>query len=232
MQGSHCPVQGLCFLLSLYFLSCVLLRTSKCITDPTRSHNNPASCVFVGIFAGRSIACPKCHAKGWNWFSHLMPCSVRKCCPKSSCCLRCLPSWIVILLQYTWHLLHPPRYQDLFINLFLFRCFQAGSQVPSFRPYLLALLTHQSSWTTLHQCIRLLLGRNREQRWVLFVRPSQGIELGNSVWERTRPAMFMMCLPGDVSQPKTDFVRRMLISVLLICVPWYKYYLLFDGGST
>ncbi|KAM9372662.1 integrator complex subunit 1 [Phaethornis superciliosus] len=42
---------------------------------------------------------------------------------------------------------------------------RAGSQVPSFRPYLLALLTHQSSWTTLHQCIRLLLSRNREQRF-------------------------------------------------------------------
>ncbi|XP_010846181.1 PREDICTED: integrator complex subunit 1-like, partial [Bison bison bison] len=39
-----------------------------------------------------------------------------------------------------------------------------GPQVPSFRPYLLALLTHQSSWSTLHQCIRILLGRGREQR--------------------------------------------------------------------
>ncbi|XP_042096104.1 integrator complex subunit 1 isoform X1 [Ovis aries] len=39
-----------------------------------------------------------------------------------------------------------------------------GPQVPSFRPYLLALLTHQSSWPTLHQCIRILLGRGREQR--------------------------------------------------------------------
>ncbi|XP_029802983.1 integrator complex subunit 1 isoform X2 [Suricata suricatta] len=40
-----------------------------------------------------------------------------------------------------------------------------GLQVPSFRPYLLALLTHQSSWSTLHQCIHVLLGRNREQRF-------------------------------------------------------------------
>ncbi|XP_017900640.1 PREDICTED: integrator complex subunit 1 isoform X1 [Capra hircus] len=40
-----------------------------------------------------------------------------------------------------------------------------GPQVPSFRPYLLALLTHQSSWPTLHQCIRILLGRGREQRF-------------------------------------------------------------------
>ncbi|NWY76716.1 INT1 protein, partial [Erithacus rubecula] len=47
----------------------------------------------------------------------------------------------------------------------LFSWNKAGSQVPSFRPYLLALLTHQSSWATLHQCIRLLLGRNREQRF-------------------------------------------------------------------
>ncbi|NXT28885.1 INT1 protein, partial [Syrrhaptes paradoxus] len=47
----------------------------------------------------------------------------------------------------------------------LFSWNKAGSQVPSFRPYLLALLTHQSSWTTLHQCIKLLLSRNREQRF-------------------------------------------------------------------
>ncbi|KAI5221470.1 integrator complex subunit 1 isoform X2 [Manis pentadactyla] len=40
-----------------------------------------------------------------------------------------------------------------------------GPQVPSFRPYLLALLTHQSNWSTLHQCVRILLGKNREQRF-------------------------------------------------------------------
>ncbi|XP_023378142.1 integrator complex subunit 1 [Pteropus vampyrus] len=40
-----------------------------------------------------------------------------------------------------------------------------GPQVPSFRPYLLALLTHQSNWSTLHQCVRVLLGKNREQRF-------------------------------------------------------------------
>ncbi|XP_049555908.1 integrator complex subunit 1 isoform X1 [Orcinus orca] len=40
-----------------------------------------------------------------------------------------------------------------------------GPQVPSFRPYLLALLTHQSNWSTLHQCIHILLGKNREQRF-------------------------------------------------------------------
>ncbi|XP_028909970.1 integrator complex subunit 1 isoform X1 [Ornithorhynchus anatinus] len=42
---------------------------------------------------------------------------------------------------------------------------QSYSQMPSFRPYLLALLTHQSNWTTLHQCIHSLLGKNREQRF-------------------------------------------------------------------
>ncbi|NXI52993.1 INT1 protein, partial [Chloroceryle aenea] len=47
----------------------------------------------------------------------------------------------------------------------LFSWNKAGSQVPSFRPYLLALLTHQSSWTTLHQCIKLLLCSNQEQRF-------------------------------------------------------------------
>ncbi|XP_075421680.1 integrator complex subunit 1 isoform X2 [Ascaphus truei] len=40
-----------------------------------------------------------------------------------------------------------------------------GSQPPSFRPYLLALLTHQSNWTTLHQCISILLSKQREQRF-------------------------------------------------------------------
>ncbi|XP_037669960.1 integrator complex subunit 1 isoform X5 [Choloepus didactylus] len=40
-----------------------------------------------------------------------------------------------------------------------------GAQVPSFRPYLLALLTHQSNWATLHQCIRILLCKSREQRF-------------------------------------------------------------------
>ncbi|KAJ6656005.1 hypothetical protein lerEdw1_004590 [Lerista edwardsae] len=35
---------------------------------------------------------------------------------------------------------------------------------PSFRPYLLALLTHQSSWGTLHRCIRVLLSKSREHR--------------------------------------------------------------------
>ncbi|KAM8962294.1 integrator complex subunit 1 isoform 2-T2 [Pelodytes ibericus] len=40
-----------------------------------------------------------------------------------------------------------------------------GSQPPSFRPYLLALLTHQSNWTTIHQCISILLSKHREPRF-------------------------------------------------------------------
>ncbi|RXN02130.1 Integrator complex subunit 1 [Acipenser ruthenus] len=39
-----------------------------------------------------------------------------------------------------------------------------GAQAPSYRPYLLALLTHQSNWTTLHQCISILLSKQRELR--------------------------------------------------------------------
>lgn len=38
------------------------------------------------------------------------------------------------------------------------------SVAPSYRPYLLALLTHQSNWSTLHQCISSLLNKHREQR--------------------------------------------------------------------
>eukprot|EP00073_Rattus_norvegicus_P039479 XP_008767261.1 PREDICTED: integrator complex subunit 1 isoform X1 [Rattus norvegicus] len=39
-----------------------------------------------------------------------------------------------------------------------------SAQVLSFRPYLLALLTHQASWSTLHRCTRVLLSKSREQR--------------------------------------------------------------------
>uniref|UniRef100_A0A8C1J140 Integrator complex subunit 1 n=1 Tax=Cyprinus carpio TaxID=7962 RepID=A0A8C1J140_CYPCA len=35
---------------------------------------------------------------------------------------------------------------------------------PSYRPYLLALLTHQSNWSTLHHCISSLLNKHRNQR--------------------------------------------------------------------
>ncbi|XP_051995791.1 integrator complex subunit 1 [Xyrauchen texanus] len=38
------------------------------------------------------------------------------------------------------------------------------SVAPSYRPYLLALLTHQSNWSTLHQCISSLLNNHKEQR--------------------------------------------------------------------
>ncbi|XP_062868566.1 integrator complex subunit 1 [Trichomycterus rosablanca] len=43
---------------------------------------------------------------------------------------------------------------------------------PSYRPYLLALLTHQSNWSTLHQCITTLLNRPREHR----VDPSSALD--------------------------------------------------------
>ncbi|XP_063564406.1 integrator complex subunit 1 isoform X2 [Gorilla gorilla gorilla] len=49
--------------------------------------------------------------------------------------------------------------------LFSWRKGKGQAQVPSFRPYLLTLFTHQSSWPTLHQCIRVLLGKSREQRF-------------------------------------------------------------------
>ncbi|XP_004705938.1 integrator complex subunit 1, partial [Echinops telfairi] len=39
-----------------------------------------------------------------------------------------------------------------------------GPQGPTFRPYLLALLTHQSNWATLHCCIHSLLSKGRERR--------------------------------------------------------------------
>lgn len=54
---------------------------------------------------------------------------------------------------------------DLQQRLLFSRSKGIGYPAPSFRPYLLALLTHQSSWSTLHQCIRVLLGRSREQRF-------------------------------------------------------------------
>ncbi|XP_059835761.1 integrator complex subunit 1 [Hypanus sabinus] len=41
---------------------------------------------------------------------------------------------------------------------------QQGSQLLSFRPYLLAVLIHQSNWTTLHQCISTLLSNQEGLR--------------------------------------------------------------------
>lgn len=38
------------------------------------------------------------------------------------------------------------------------------NMAPSYRPYLLALLTHQSNWSTLHQCISSLLNKRKEQK--------------------------------------------------------------------
>uniref|UniRef100_A0A6Q2WQK1 Integrator complex subunit 1 n=1 Tax=Esox lucius TaxID=8010 RepID=A0A6Q2WQK1_ESOLU len=39
-----------------------------------------------------------------------------------------------------------------------------GRGTPSYRPYLLALLTHQSNWSTLHHCISALLNKPHDQR--------------------------------------------------------------------
>ncbi|XP_041062638.1 integrator complex subunit 1 [Carcharodon carcharias] len=41
---------------------------------------------------------------------------------------------------------------------------QLGLQLLSFRPYLLAVLIHQSNWTTLHRCISILLSKHGELR--------------------------------------------------------------------
>ncbi|XP_039629898.1 integrator complex subunit 1 [Polypterus senegalus] len=46
----------------------------------------------------------------------------------------------------------------------LFAWSKGKGNMPSYRPYLLALLTHQSNWSTLHQCIRILLSKQRELR--------------------------------------------------------------------
>ncbi|XP_078095989.1 integrator complex subunit 1 [Mustelus asterias] len=41
---------------------------------------------------------------------------------------------------------------------------QLGLQLLSFRPYLLAVLIHQSNWTTVHRCISILLSKHGELR--------------------------------------------------------------------
>uniref|UniRef100_A0A8C4SG15 Integrator complex subunit 1 n=1 Tax=Erpetoichthys calabaricus TaxID=27687 RepID=A0A8C4SG15_ERPCA len=46
----------------------------------------------------------------------------------------------------------------------LFAWSKGKGNMQSYRPYLLALLTHQSNWSTLHQCIRILLSKQRELR--------------------------------------------------------------------
>ena len=43
------------------------------------------------------------------------------------------------------------------------------ADICSSQPYLLALLTHQSSWTTLHNCIDRLLMDRSEKRYIHYV---------------------------------------------------------------
>ncbi len=49
----------------------------------------------------------------------------------------------------------------------LFVLFQARG-TPAYRPYLLALLTHQSNWSTLLQCISALLSKRRDYKYTIF----------------------------------------------------------------
>lgn len=67
-------------------------------------------------------------------------------------------------------------FNDICMQLFCCCLSQTKSGVsvaPSYRPYLLALLTHQSNWSTLHQCISSLLNKHRDQRSLapLFIKP-------------------------------------------------------------
>lgn len=39
---------------------------------------------------------------------------------------------------------------------------------PAYRPYLLALLTHQSNWSTLLQCISALLGKRQDYKYTIL----------------------------------------------------------------
>jgi integrator complex subunit 1 len=49
--------------------------------------------------------------------------------------------------------------------LFAKREMKDAKKQTTHQPYLLALLTHQSSWTTLHSCVRSLLKTDVHKGW-------------------------------------------------------------------
>lgn len=54
-----------------------------------------------------------------------------------------------------------------FLTVYLFQ----ARGTPAYRPYLLALLTHQSNWSTLLQCISALLSKRRDYKYVVLSQP-------------------------------------------------------------
>lgn len=170
--------------------------------------------------------------------SRLLPCFKQYCSsnPQSTCSLLCfLLAWIAIIMS----LVSTSQQESVYTSWFLV----LSGRIPG------ALLPPISLGSS-HSSVQLDYAAPVHQASALQ-KPRAEVSLSGfslslaefwvgqfAVWERTIRSCEQELListvrvPRDVAQPKTGFVRRMLISVMLICVPWFKYYLLFDGKST
>lgn len=82
----------------------------------------------------------------------------------------------------------------------------------SYRPYLLALLTHQSNWSTLHQCITKLLNRPRENR----VDPTAALDF---LWACSHIPRIWQGRDQKTPQKRTEkFVLKLTSDELIILV--------------
>uniref|UniRef100_A0A8C1J0H5 Integrator complex subunit 1 n=1 Tax=Cyprinus carpio TaxID=7962 RepID=A0A8C1J0H5_CYPCA len=84
---------------------------------------------------------------------------------KPGSCSGLLVDWLELLDPEVTSVCSDLQQKLLFKFCFKTNVAKSGVSVaPSYRPYLLALLTHQSNWSTLHHCISSLLNKHRNQR--------------------------------------------------------------------
>lgn len=83
---------------------------------------------------------------------------------------------------------------------------------PSYRPYLLALLTHQSNWSTLLQCISALLSKQRDHK----LDPSSALDF---LWACSHIPRIWQGRDQKISEKKTEkFVLRLSAEELISLV--------------
>uniref|UniRef100_A0A672ZW68 Integrator complex subunit 1 n=1 Tax=Sphaeramia orbicularis TaxID=375764 RepID=A0A672ZW68_9TELE len=83
---------------------------------------------------------------------------------------------------------------------------------PAYRPYLLALLTHQSNWSTLLQCISALLGKQRDHK----LDPSSALDF---LWACSHIPRIWQGRDQKIPQKKTEkFVLRLTSEELISLV--------------
>nr|XP_043906794.1 integrator complex subunit 1 isoform X1 [Solea senegalensis]XP_043906795.1 integrator complex subunit 1 isoform X1 [Solea senegalensis] len=83
---------------------------------------------------------------------------------------------------------------------------------PAYRPYLLALLTHQSNWSTLLQCISALLGKRRDYK----LDPSSALDF---LWACSHIPRIWQGRDQKIPQKKTEkFVLRLSSEELISLV--------------